>query len=184
MLSYELRNHLIRDDREKKPPPQIKPNLQSWLTRAARCAWPRGCGIALQKARYVWWVHKPHNFPEQDYTEKLPLPLNFYKYFYTYRKSIYMFKWHFYYSQVQTPWMTKNIRSMKILLNKINVLLLYKGQSHNKSHNHNKATRRLPPRSTTRQAAELLKWLMKTLPCFSMTEQVNYTLYLLPGQAS
>lgn len=30
-------------------------NLHSWLTRAAKCAWPRGCGIALKKARDTFY---------------------------------------------------------------------------------------------------------------------------------
>lgn len=34
---------------------EITKNLHSWLTRAAKCAWPRGCGIALKKVRYVLW---------------------------------------------------------------------------------------------------------------------------------
>lgn len=61
---------------------EITKNLHSWLTRAAKCAWPRGCGIALKKVRYILWKTcsiKPHTHssPKQDYAENFPLPLYF-----------------------------------------------------------------------------------------------------------
>lgn len=58
-------------------------HLHSWLTRAAKCAWPRGCGIALKKVKYVLWKTclmnpgRKTRFPKLDYVDKLPLPLQF-----------------------------------------------------------------------------------------------------------
>lgn len=58
-------------------------HLHSWLTRAAKWAWPRGCGIALKKAKYVLWKTclmnpcRKTRFPKLDYVGKLSLPLQF-----------------------------------------------------------------------------------------------------------